>query len=273
MARFRVFILALMVALLSACGGSNPTDPKWSVGGTVSGLREGKSVVLESSMGETLTVSANGSYSFAAQLPEGATFDISVKSSSAGLVCGNKSDRDRTIAAAASMPAAKVNWVDVVCFVPAELTAPGALPEGNWVRGVCETENATTLSPGARSYRAVAANTTSADTNWFSYHASFSWFSSDDCSGSGTFQLWLGSYSGQYFGALRTETPSDMAVYWGGGGSTKPTGSPPTPMIVVRKDKYLCMLDDTSPSSYADAASLRTVVDAAIGAGKCYTPM
>ena len=50
---------ALAVWGLSGCGGGNST-----IGGTISGLASGSSVTLQDNGADSLTVTANGSFSF-----------------------------------------------------------------------------------------------------------------------------------------------------------------------------------------------------------------
>ncbi|MCA1858681.1 hypothetical protein LE191_00980 [Janthinobacterium sp. HSC-3S05] len=91
---------ATLLALLSACGGGSgggtstppPTPmapvetPRYLLGGTVSGLLPGASVVLANGT-EKLTVTANGPFSFAGKLAAGAAYQGKVDSASAGLGC------------------------------------------------------------------------------------------------------------------------------------------------------------------------------------------
>lgn len=54
------------------------TTYTYAVGGTVSGLASGNSVVLQNNGGDDLTVSADGSYSFMTLLADGAAYNVSV---------------------------------------------------------------------------------------------------------------------------------------------------------------------------------------------------
>lgn len=89
-----------LLAGLSACGGGSgggtstppPTPvapaetPRYLLGGTVSGLLPGASVVLANGT-EKLTVTANGAFSFAGKLAAGASYEGKVDSASEGLGC------------------------------------------------------------------------------------------------------------------------------------------------------------------------------------------
>ena len=61
------------------------TTPTYSVGGTVSGLAG--TVVLQDNGGDDLSLSANGPFTFATQLPSGAVYGVTVKSNPTGQSC------------------------------------------------------------------------------------------------------------------------------------------------------------------------------------------
>ncbi|KAB8052931.1 hypothetical protein GCN74_25560 [Janthinobacterium sp. FT14W] len=84
---------AVLLVILSACGGGTATPPvppvdtpRYLLGGTVSGLLPGASVVLMNGT-DKVTVTANGAFSFAGKLAAGASYDGKVDSTSAGLGC------------------------------------------------------------------------------------------------------------------------------------------------------------------------------------------
>ena len=66
-------------------GGDVVTTPTYSVGGTVSGLSG--TVVLNDNGGDSLTVTANGSFAFATQLAGGAAYAVTVKTQPSGQTC------------------------------------------------------------------------------------------------------------------------------------------------------------------------------------------
>ena len=74
-------ILLLALALfISGCGGANPpATPTYSVGGTLSGLASGKHLVLQNNNADDLTLSADGSFTFATKLADGAAYSVTVK--------------------------------------------------------------------------------------------------------------------------------------------------------------------------------------------------
>ncbi|MEN9705069.1 MAG: hypothetical protein RLZZ393_948 [Pseudomonadota bacterium] len=92
-AAIRHFLVPLFGALaLAACGGggsdtssSSGTTVKYSVGGTVTGLAG--TVVLQLNGSEALSVSANGSFTFATTVASGGIFQVVVKTQPTGQVC------------------------------------------------------------------------------------------------------------------------------------------------------------------------------------------
>ncbi|MCU0756021.1 MAG: hypothetical protein MUE46_12995 [Xanthomonadales bacterium] len=68
--------------------GSASISATYTVGGTLSGLAAGRSVVLRNAVsGENLTRSANGSYTFATAQPTGASYNVSVQTQPIGQIC------------------------------------------------------------------------------------------------------------------------------------------------------------------------------------------
>jgi hypothetical protein len=76
-------IVALVSSLLlAACGGGDAY-----VGGTVSGLPASTSVVLQNNATDTLTVSANGNFTFATALESSSAYSVTVLTHPAGATC------------------------------------------------------------------------------------------------------------------------------------------------------------------------------------------
>ena len=89
-------------------GDASGRAPTYSVGGTVSGLSG--TVVLQDNGGDTLSVSGNGSFTFATQLAQGAGYNVTVASYPTGQTC-SVADGSGT------MGAADVTDVTVSCTV------------------------------------------------------------------------------------------------------------------------------------------------------------
>ncbi len=88
--------------------------PTYTIGGTVSGLT-GAGLVLQDNGGDNLSVSANGTFTFATALQGGATYDVTVFAQPAGQTC-TATNNSGTVATAA------VTTVQVACATPAAST-------------------------------------------------------------------------------------------------------------------------------------------------------
>ena len=77
----------VIISGLSACGGGSSSDVSYSIGGTLSGLGNGKSVILQNNGGDDLTLSANGGFIFATALGGGNVYDVTVLTQPADQTC------------------------------------------------------------------------------------------------------------------------------------------------------------------------------------------
>jgi uncharacterized repeat protein (TIGR03803 family) len=95
--------------LLSACGGGGGSAPSmYSVGGTVSGLASGASLVLQNSGGNNTTVSANGGFSFSTSVASGMAYAVTVLTQPTGQIC--------TVTAGDGIVSGAVTAVQVTCI-------------------------------------------------------------------------------------------------------------------------------------------------------------
>ena len=111
----------------------NGTADNWSggnaaaftVGGTVSGLSG--TVVLQDNGGDNLSVTANGTFTFATALPTGAPYSVTVKTNPAGQTC-TVSNGSGTVGSA------NVTSVAVSCTNAASYTVGGTVRgcPGRW---------------------------------------------------------------------------------------------------------------------------------------------
>jgi len=78
------FLLCALTTLsLAACGGASDA----TIGGTLSGLGSGLSVVLQDNSTDKLTLTSNGSFSFATNLSAGAAYSVTVLTQPVGQTC------------------------------------------------------------------------------------------------------------------------------------------------------------------------------------------
>jgi hypothetical protein len=82
--------------LLAACGGGGGYDGggsgmsaglTYTVGGMVSGLNPGGTVVLQNNLSDNLSVSANGPFTFPMPLSYTSNFSVTVRTQPAGQTC------------------------------------------------------------------------------------------------------------------------------------------------------------------------------------------
>jgi uncharacterized repeat protein (TIGR03803 family) len=74
--------------LMSACdGGVNASRGTYSIGGKVSGLESGASLVLQNNRGDLITVKANGSFAFAKPVPYLGSYAVAVATQPPAQVC------------------------------------------------------------------------------------------------------------------------------------------------------------------------------------------
>jgi sugar lactone lactonase YvrE len=77
------------VLLLSGCGGGGGSivTSSFTVGGSVSGLQSGESVILENNGGNPTTVNASGTFTFADAVASGSGYSVTVTTQPAGQTC------------------------------------------------------------------------------------------------------------------------------------------------------------------------------------------
>ena len=108
--RMKVFtaVSACLVVLASA---TYAHAASFTIGGTVSGLTTGKSVTLLDNGTDSLTVTANGKFTFKTALATGATYNVTVGTQPTGETC-------TVTAGSGTVGTVNVTTVKVVCKVP-----------------------------------------------------------------------------------------------------------------------------------------------------------
>jgi hypothetical protein len=79
----RTLACALLPLTMAACGGNGEK----TVGGSLSGLLSGSTLILQDNGGDNLTLSANGSFEFATNVAAGGTYNVTVLTQPAGEIC------------------------------------------------------------------------------------------------------------------------------------------------------------------------------------------
>jgi hypothetical protein len=103
------FILACAMALLlSSCGGKIDA----TIGGTVTGLSGGTTLVLQDNGGDNKTINANGAFSFATQIEAGSTYNVTILTQPIGETC-NVQDGLGVV----SQSIGNVNSITLICNV------------------------------------------------------------------------------------------------------------------------------------------------------------
>lgn len=88
-------LLLCVVMLVAACGGGGGYDSggsgsaglTYTIGGAVSGLNAGGTVVLQNNGGNNLAVTQNGAFTFSAPLNYANGYDVTVLTQPAGQTC------------------------------------------------------------------------------------------------------------------------------------------------------------------------------------------
>ena len=95
--------------LLSGCGGGGSSAPTtYTVGGSVTGLQSGASVVLQNNGSDATTVSANGAFTFSNGTASGASYSVTVETQPTGQTCS-------VSAGSGSVSGTNINSVSVGC--------------------------------------------------------------------------------------------------------------------------------------------------------------
>ena len=243
------------LAALSACGGGGDDRATYTLGGSASGVPSGRPLVLANNGGDELSVAADGAFTFARPLADGSAYAVAVKAAPAGAGCVVRN-------AAGMVAAAAVDTVAVRCAPLATLS------DGPWEQDQCQPAEG---GSGVRELWNVASDSSGSrpvGRGTVTYR-------NEQCTGVGVAAS--GALSSTFwFQQERTEANAELSAFWGKrqtfpGGLLNPAVF--TPVVLVRKANHLCLLEDTStPPAFPNLAGLAAHVNAAIAAGRCYTP-
>jgi hypothetical protein len=110
-------VLLAASMLVASCGGGGGYDGSsgamsagltYTIGGTVSGLNPGGTVVLQNNGGNNLSVTQNGPFTFSAPINYATGYDVMVATQPAGQTC-------TLTGAVGAYPGMSVNTVQVTC--------------------------------------------------------------------------------------------------------------------------------------------------------------
>lgn len=107
-------------------------NSSYSIGGTVSNLGSGKSIVLQNNLGSDLTISANGAYSFPTSLVNNASYSVTILTQPTNQACVLSN-------ASGTITSANVSNINVSCSI-------GVLSSGTIINPLNLTGGVTTLN-------------------------------------------------------------------------------------------------------------------------------
>lgn len=117
-----------------------PTPPGYTVGGTVSGLAAGKSVVLQNNSGDDLTAAADGAFTFTSLVNSGSAYAVTVKTQPTGQQC--------VVSDGSGTASANVTNVTVRCYDRSAASSGGSV-NATITGGTCAGFDRSTISFGA----------------------------------------------------------------------------------------------------------------------------
>lgn len=253
----RLSLAACLVGvLLTACGGSDdPVDgATHAIGGTLTGLAPNTELVLTNYGGDTLRLTANGVFTFAAP---SSGYRVEASTQPAGQSC--------TVSKGSGTASAPVADVQVNCVAGnggggtgPVITAGIAGLVGEWQQNSCVAAG---NGQWARNYlRPERINDTT-----ISQVQGLKLFSNAQCSGTGST---LGGTAIGQVAFSRSESNASIAANWGT--FRQITGLTSQTIWAKRGENTLCLLGDENPSILPTLARVAAALDT-LPASACYT--
>ncbi len=143
---------ALSLLVLGACGGGgggSSAPNTYPIGGSVSGLASGDSVVLQGGSAGSATVSASGTFSFPTQLPSGSAYSVTVATQPATQTCSVTSGTG-------TVQSAAITTVSVTCVTNAYTVSGTVSGLGSGVQVVLQNNGGDATTVGANGTFAFA---------------------------------------------------------------------------------------------------------------------
>ncbi len=259
----RVTVVMAALVVLAGCGGGgddgNPTPP-FFVGGVLAGLGSGRTLVLQNNAGDDLTLDGNGAFQFSTKITAGTPYAVTIKTQPTSQTCaverGNGTAQadvqDVSILCTATGSDGGGGVPDGERDVPLDM----ALVAGDWYQDSCVAVG------GGRSARNLVRFTATGASS-ISYGAGVVLYEGVACGGAGNL-AGATTIGNVVFDAGR-ERPTATA-YWG----LWTTVTTRTRAVFLRKDAYLCVLGDESPSILPTVALAESAADLSIRGGNCY---
>lgn len=247
----RLAVAASLAASLAACGGGGDSNAGgFTLGGTVTGLAEGRSIVLQNNQGDDLSITGNGRFTFVKPLAQGSAYAVRVPSQPAGQTCyvanGNGTVAD-----------AHVGSVQVACAA-----AVWGLPQGDWAVERCIPLD---VPKGTRGLWRITRQDDSVLTVTLGLMA----YATPECSGPGIAQS---EQTYARFELERKETRGTITAFWGQW-TFNVTPDRTTRAVLARSGPYLCWGVDHAWARFPTMDEVESLVNSSMQSGHCYLPM
>lgn len=257
-----VIAAALVAVTLAACGGDGDGTPAvvYRVGGVVSALGSGKTLVLQNNAADDLTVTGNGSFSFPTLLASGTAYAVTVKTQPDGQTC--------SVTNGTGTASGDVSDVAVACVTGT--TPPGngggttgptqgaAGLAGTWAQDTCVSSN----GKGNRNYLQVTqtgASSVTLEQGVFQYPAT-------NCTGSPA--PYGPATPAGTVSFSRSAATATLAANWGLWTSVAGQNYA---ILAKKGETVLCLIGDVNPSALPTAADVEGYANLSIAAGGCFT--
>ncbi len=259
----RVLVAAAVCTVLAGCGGGGDeggATPTFSIGGVLSGLGSGRTLVLQNNAGDDLRLDGNGAFQFATKAAAGTPYAVTVMTQPPSQTC--------VVERGSGTVQADVQNVGIVCTATGsdggggapdgerEVPLDMALVAGDWYQDSCVAVG------GGRSARNLVRLTATGASS-VSYGAGVVLYEGLACGGAGSL-AGVTTIGNVVFDGGRERAPS--TAYWG----LWTTVTTSTRAVFLRKDAYLCVLGDQSPSILPTVALAESAADLSIRGGNCY---
>lgn len=218
---------------ITACGGGGDSMPinttGYSIGGTLTGLNTGNTVVLQNNGGDDLTLTSNSSFTFLNRIKNPGTYAVTVKTQPNGQTC--------TVINSSGVTTTDISNISVTCGTP-PTSGVNALA-GEWQQNTCTKLG--TNSSARTLYQLTATGSES-----FSWASGIVQYANGDCAGIGS-ALPATAMSNAQITSIKSSV--NIASHW-------------TTMTLITNTKSylvwsklnattLCVIGDENPSLFA----------------------